>query len=90
MTDVNDKNPEFVGDPYSFKVKEGLNKTAVGIVHATDADEGINALLTYSIPSHLPFTIDNDTGEIMTKTALDYEKEHVSVPSAKREMDYTD
>ncbi|XP_018318616.1 cadherin-99C [Agrilus planipennis] len=74
VTDVNDKNPEFVGDPYTFSVKEGLNKTSVGFVLATDADEGINALVTYSIPANLPFDIDSETGEITTNRALDYEK----------------
>ncbi|KAG5889476.1 hypothetical protein JTB14_026489 [Gonioctena quinquepunctata] len=85
VTDVNDKNPEFVGDPYSFKVKEGLNKTSVGFVQATDADEGINALVTYSIPTDLPFDIDNETGEISTNRPLDYEthKEYQFVVTAK-------
>ncbi|KAF7277265.1 hypothetical protein GWI33_008891, partial [Rhynchophorus ferrugineus] len=43
VTDINDKNPEFVGDPYLFHVKEGLPKASVGYVKAVDADEGINA-----------------------------------------------
>lgn len=77
MTDVNDKNPEFVGDPYNFTVKEGLNKTTVGFVKAIDADEGINSLVTYSIPSDLPFNIDNETGEITTTKKLDYEEQKV-------------
>lgn len=73
VTDVNDKNPEFIGEPYNFKIKEGLNATIIGSVHAEDADEGVNALVTYSIPNDLPFHIDNETGEIMTIKALDYE-----------------
>ncbi|KAK9736572.1 Cadherin domain [Popillia japonica] len=75
VTDINDKNPEFVGDPYNFTVREGLNKTFVGKVHATDADEGVNALVTYMIPTDLPFNIDNETGEVTTKKALDYESQ---------------
>lgn len=78
VTDINDKNPEFVREPYMFKVKEGLNNTSVGYVKATDADEGINALVTYMIPSELPFNIDNETGEIITNRALDYETQKVS------------
>lgn len=78
VTDVNDKNPEFVGDPYVFEVKEGANGTSVGFVHATDADEGMNALISYSIPMDLPFTIDEETGEILTIRALDYETQKVS------------
>lgn len=77
VTDINDKNPEFVGDPYSFTVKEGTSKVTVGFVHATDADEGVNAIVGYSIPSDLPFHIDNETGEITTTRALDYETQQV-------------
>ncbi|XP_030756707.1 cadherin-99C [Sitophilus oryzae] len=73
VTDINDKNPEFEGDPYLFRVREGLEKTSVGFVKAVDADEGINARITYSIPTGLPFNIDNETGEIRTNRPLDYE-----------------
>lgn len=79
VTDVNDKNPEFVGDPYTFEVKEGVNGTLVGFVHATDADEGINAVISYAIPSDLPFSIDEETGEIITIKALDYETQKVII-----------
>lgn len=77
VTDVNDKNPEFMGEPYVFEVKEGVNSSLVGFVRAVDADEGINALVSYSIPSNLPFTIDGETGEIITNRALDYETQKV-------------
>lgn len=30
--DINDKNPEFVGLPYSFRVDEGLTEAIVGTV----------------------------------------------------------
>ncbi|XP_018578210.1 cadherin-99C [Anoplophora glabripennis] len=85
VTDINDKNPEFVGDPYKFSVKEGLNRTSVGFVHADDADEGINARVTYLIPADLPFDVDNETGEITTNRPLDYEtqKEYQFVVTAK-------
>lgn len=79
VTDINDKNPEFVGDPYVFEVKEGINKTSAGFVRANDADEGVNAVITYSIPSDLPFEIDNETGEITTNRELDYETKNVSI-----------
>lgn len=88
VTDINDKNPEFVGDPYNFTVKEGLNKTYVGKVHATDADEGVNALVTYMIPTDLPFHVDNETGEITTKTALDYEKQKVKTLQCKKQKTF--
>lgn len=78
MTDINDKNPEFVNMPYKFTVMEGKANMSVGFVHATDADEGINALVTYSIPNDVPFIINPESGEIMTKIALDYETQRVS------------
>lgn len=51
----------------------GISGELVGYVHATDLDEGVNAMISYSIPSHLPFSIDNNTGMISTNTELDYE-----------------
>ncbi|XP_060526708.1 cadherin-99C [Cylas formicarius] len=85
ITDINDKNPEFVGDPYKFQVREGSKKVSVGQVRAIDADEGINALVSYSIPFGLPFDIDNQTGEISTNRPLDFEsqKEYQFVVTAK-------
>lgn len=51
----------------------------VGYVHATDSDEGVNAMVSYSIPTHLPFVIDNSTGMISTNTKLDYEHTKVNI-----------
>ncbi|XP_065371321.1 cadherin-99C [Calliphora vicina] len=78
VTDINDKNPEFDEStlPYVFHVEEGKAKAFVGIVHATDADEGINAEITYFIPNDIPFAINGSSGEIRTSTALDYEKQN--------------
>ncbi|XP_013173733.1 PREDICTED: protocadherin-15 [Papilio xuthus] len=73
VTDINDNNPKFEEDSYTFQVKEGLSGETVGYVHATDDDEGVNALLSYSLPANLPFAIDNATGMITTLSELDYE-----------------
>ncbi|XP_053680241.1 cadherin-99C [Anopheles nili] len=77
VTDINDKNPEFDERklPYVFAVDEGKDNAVIGVVHATDADEGMNAEITYTIPSDIPFRIDSRSGEVRTKTALDYEKQ---------------
>uniref|UniRef100_A0A182XVF3 Cadherin domain-containing protein n=1 Tax=Anopheles stephensi TaxID=30069 RepID=A0A182XVF3_ANOST len=77
VTDINDKNPEFDERklPYVFAVDEGRENVAIGTVHATDADEGMNAEITYTIPSDIPFKIDSKSGEVRTKAALDYEKQ---------------
>lgn len=75
VTDINDKNPEFdeTDVPYIFSVAEGKANVVVGTVHATDADEGVNAEITYSLPVDVPFKIDQSSGEIRTKIELDYE-----------------
>ncbi|KAF6213242.1 hypothetical protein GE061_010959 [Apolygus lucorum] len=75
VSDINDKNPEFVDLPYEFSVKEGLIGVHVGKVHAIDADEGINANVSYSVPGEVPFTINPQTGVVMTSTSLDYENQ---------------
>ncbi|XP_076383381.1 cadherin 99C isoform X1 [Megalopta genalis] len=74
VTDINDKNPEFVDLPYEFTVKEGEARKLIGRVHAEDADEGINAEITYFAPDDIPFTVDPETGDILTKIVLDYEQ----------------
>lgn len=77
VTDINDKNPEFDESdvPYVFSVNEGQADVLVGTVHATDADEGINAEITYTLPGDIPFRIHGKSGQIHTKTQLDYEKQ---------------
>ncbi|KAI5636358.1 cadherin domain-containing protein [Phthorimaea operculella] len=84
VTDINDNNPKFDEDSYQFRVNEGASGEFVGYVHATDADEGVNAMVTYSIPPQLPFSIDNTSGLISTSRALDYEttKEYAFVVTA--------
>ncbi|XP_026318531.1 cadherin-99C isoform X3 [Hyposmocoma kahamanoa] len=84
VTDINDNNPKFDEEVYTFQVKEGTAGEFVGYVHATDADEGINAMVSYSLPPHLPFDIDNTSGLIATNSKLDYEqtKEYAFVVTA--------
>ncbi|XP_043479198.1 cadherin-99C [Leptopilina heterotoma] len=76
VTDINDENPKFEGLPYEFMVKEGETRKLIGRVHAEDADEGINAVVTYFAPDDVPFTVDPETGDVLTKVALDYEQNH--------------
>ncbi|KAK7603537.1 hypothetical protein V9T40_003536 [Parthenolecanium corni] len=75
VSDINDKNPEFINLPYEFTVVEGKNGAPVGQVKAIDADEGQNAVVYYSLPEDVPFIIDGKSGDIRTSTALDYEKQ---------------
>ncbi|VVC88252.1 unnamed protein product [Leptidea sinapis] len=71
VTTVTAKDPE--SEPVAYSIVSGLTGELVGYVHATDIDEGINAIVSYSIPSNVPFMIDNATGMITTSTELDYE-----------------
>uniref|UniRef100_A0A1B0CQ86 Cadherin domain-containing protein n=1 Tax=Lutzomyia longipalpis TaxID=7200 RepID=A0A1B0CQ86_LUTLO len=68
-----------------LKLKKVGADAVVGVVHATDADDGINADITYSLPSDIPFKIHPKSGEIRTINALDYEKvkEYKFVVTAK-------
>lgn len=59
-------------------MNEGIDGAPVGQVEAIDGDEGINAMVLYSLPDDLPFLIDANTGHIRTAKALDYEKNTVS------------
>lgn len=76
VTDINDNNPMFDESmmPFRFEVEEGKVNQSVGVVHAHDIDEGVNAEISYSLSDEIPFTIDKKTGEIRTKLELDYEK----------------
>lgn len=65
--------------PYEFTVKEGEARKLIGRIHAEDADEGINAEITYFAPDDIPFTVDPETGDVLTKIVLDYEQNDVSV-----------
>lgn len=57
VTDKNDQEPTFLGAPYTFNVREtqacGTEGTTecvpVGVLAATDADEGLNAHVTFAI-----------------------------------------
>lgn len=55
VLDVNDNNPEFQMQSYSFAVLEGDYRlgapAVVGHVTATDLDEGENARITYYLSS---------------------------------------
>lgn len=87
VTDINDNNPEFDESmlPFKFAVDEGKADFPVGVVHAHDSDEGMNANISYSLPKDVPFSINSKSGEIKTKSPLDYEtqKEYKFVVTAK-------
>ncbi|XP_030388378.1 protocadherin-like wing polarity protein stan [Scaptodrosophila lebanonensis] len=82
ITDANNFAPIFENAPYSASVFEDAPiGTTVLVVSATDSDVGINAQITYSLNeesinglgSSDPFSINPQTGAIVTSAALDRE-----------------
>ncbi len=78
LQDANDNSPRFTQDRYTSSVWESNSRgTYVTQVIATDADEGPNGIVTYSIvsgDSHNAFTINPpNTGIVQTNSILDRE-----------------
>ncbi|XP_060555146.1 cadherin EGF LAG seven-pass G-type receptor 2-like isoform X2 [Ruditapes philippinarum] len=79
VLDENDNFPQFVNSPYTVNVSENLDITSrpvIAQVSATDADEGRNQEITYSITGGNlddTFYIDPTTGEVSVQKPLDYE-----------------
>ena len=75
VLDLNDNKPRFLRSPRNVYIDEDLLiGTLVAKMDATDADEGTNAQLRYSISAgnfFNSFTIDRDTGLITTAKSLD-------------------
>ncbi|CAF3972495.1 unnamed protein product, partial [Rotaria sp. Silwood2] len=88
ILDSNDNVPKFEHEKYQIKLRED---TPIGTniihIHAYDNDEGLNALINYTIMtdnplSSFPFQINVTTGIIKLLQSLDYEYEtnyHFSV-----------
>ncbi|CAF4868203.1 unnamed protein product [Rotaria sp. Silwood1] len=81
ILDSNDNVPKFEHEKYQIKLRED---TPIGTniihIHAYDNDEGINALINYTIItdkslSSFPFQINVTTGIIKLIQSLDYEYE---------------
>ncbi|TSV15246.1 Protocadherin gamma-A8 [Bagarius yarrelli] len=79
VLDANDNAPVCKQSIYKAEVKENSpSGTVVTAVSATDADEGINGLITYSLgrageEARMVFDINTETGAITTLKGLDYE-----------------
>lgn len=80
VLDANDNAPVFTQPIYKASIKENSPPgTVVATVTATDADDGPNGKITYSISNILDhahgfFEIDEGSGEIQLKGNVDYEK----------------
>lgn len=81
ILDSNDNVPKFEHDQYHVKLRENLPLGAdILHVHANDNDEGLNALINYTILTNtpltsFPFQINASTGIIQVTQPLDYEYE---------------
>lgn len=79
ITDENDNGPVFTRGSYSVVVSEGVPLESMLLrVSAMDADDGLNAALSYALafldtPPSEVLTIDALTGEIRVTGGLDYE-----------------
>ncbi|XP_066904779.1 protocadherin-like wing polarity protein stan isoform X2 [Halyomorpha halys] len=75
ITDANTFSPIFDNAPYSASIPEDAKiGTTVLVVSASDGDSGVNAEISYSLSSDTTeFTINPDTGAIITTAVLDRE-----------------
>lgn len=78
ITDINDQQPTFTQEYYSFEILENTKSGArLGQVSAVDLDEGQNADLTYSLVSHWgrdKLSLHPHTGIFTLIGSLDYEQ----------------
>ncbi|XP_028618588.1 protocadherin alpha-2 isoform X6 [Grammomys surdaster] len=81
VLDVNDNEPTFPQSVFKVKLLENTaNGTLVIRLNASDADEGSNSEVVYSLSSDVSsttrtkFQIDPNSGEVRTKGELDYEE----------------
>ncbi|XP_059569032.1 protocadherin gamma-A5-like [Alligator mississippiensis] len=83
VLDANDNAPVFSQTLYRVSVRENVPVgSALLTVNATDADEGLNAAVAYSLrktkdKASETFQVDSRTGDIVTVGTLDYEEEAV-------------
>ncbi|XP_034545028.1 protocadherin alpha-8-like isoform X17 [Notolabrus celidotus] len=81
VLDTNDNHPVFSKSLYKVQVTENLpTGSTVFVLNATDADEGLNSEIEYSLRKKGQdrvlnlFEIDSKTGAILIKGKIDYEE----------------
>uniref|UniRef100_UPI00398F28FC protocadherin Fat 4 n=1 Tax=Pristiophorus japonicus TaxID=55135 RepID=UPI00398F28FC len=79
VDDVNDNVPTFAFKTYHATIPEDApTGTDVLLVNSTDADEGLNAVISYSlIGGNSQFSINPSTGQIITSALLNRESKEL-------------
>lgn len=91
IDDANDNAPVFNRPFYDIAINESLPVGAVAlVVSAVDADKGENGYVTHTISGelNLPFSIDQDTGEVSVTRDLDFESSDDIYTFAVRASDW--
>ncbi|XP_029303837.1 protocadherin Fat 3 [Cottoperca gobio] len=91
IEDANDNSPVFNRPFYDVAINESLPVGSVAlVVSAVDADKGENGYVTHTISGEqsLPFTIDQDTGEVRITRDLDFESSDDIYTFAVRASDW--
>ena len=80
VDDVNDNSPVFDHDSYEASLPEDVEVGTTFVrVHAADYDDGLNGEVLYSLSGsrRLPFDVNNVTGDVYVKGAVDHEQRGV-------------
>lgn len=91
IEDANDNSPVFSKPFYDVAINESLPVgTVVIVVSAVDYDKGENGFVTHTIGGEqsLPFTIDQNTGEIRITRDMDFESSEDMYSFAVRASDW--
>uniref|UniRef100_A0A3Q3LMC7 Protocadherin Fat 3-like n=1 Tax=Mastacembelus armatus TaxID=205130 RepID=A0A3Q3LMC7_9TELE len=91
IEDANDNSPVFNKPVYDIAINESLPiGTVVLVVSAIDYDKGENGYVTHTISGEhsLPFTIDQDTGQVRITRDLDFESSDDVYTFAVRASDW--
>ncbi|KAM6907626.1 protocadherin Fat 3 [Xenentodon cancila] len=91
IEDANDNSPVFSRPSYDIAINESFPVgTVILVVSAADDDKGENGYVTHTIISDqsLPFTIDQDTGEVKVTRDLDFESSEDNYNFAVRASDW--
>uniref|UniRef100_A0A8C2Z7U2 FAT atypical cadherin 3 n=1 Tax=Cyclopterus lumpus TaxID=8103 RepID=A0A8C2Z7U2_CYCLU len=91
IDDANDNAPVFNRPFYDIAINESLPVGTVALlVSAVDADKGENGYITHTISGeqNLPFSIDQDTGEVRITRELDFESSDDIYTFAVRASDW--